>query len=177
MSFAPAPTSTRATNSCTISECPFSATDGSGIKVPRPLNLHQRVVSLRPKNSCITSECLFLAAYERGDCPGNLQMLVRYGWTDSTIISAAPSRDGTRLVTGSFHQTVEVWDTISCSKLLELRGHQGWAHSVEMSPDGTYIVSGSHASGVRFLAQKLSQYCEVTRVLSYQWPSLPTALA
>ena len=78
-----------------------------------------------------------------------VQVLVRYAWTDSTIISAAFSRDGTRVVTGSFHQTVEVWDTILGSKLQELHGHEGWVHSVDMSPDGTHIVSGSQDTTIR----------------------------
>lgn len=79
-----------------------------------------------------------------------LLVLVRCGWSGTTIVSAVFSADGSRLVSGSFNNIVQVWDATSGVEILPaLRGHTGWVHSVDISPDGTRIVSGSQDMTIR----------------------------
>jgi WD40 repeat protein len=59
------------------------------------------------------------------------------------------SPDGKRLVSGSFDQTVKVWDAQRGQELLTLKGHTGHVTSVAFSPDGQRIVSGSADSTVK----------------------------
>jgi WD40 repeat protein len=68
----------------------------------------------------------------------------------NSVRSVAFSPDGTRIVSGSYDNTVRVWDTVSGAEALPpLRGHESWVNSVAFSPDGTRIVSGSHDDTVR----------------------------
>jgi WD40 repeat protein len=61
------------------------------------------------------------------------------------VHSVAFSLDGTHIVSGSFDDTIRVWDAVMGQQVGEaLRGHEGWVDSVVFSPDGTHIVSGSY---------------------------------
>ena len=53
------------------------------------------------------------------------------------------SLDGKRIVSGSFDQTLKVWDTQTGQETLTLKGHSEAVTSVDFSPDGKRIVSGS----------------------------------
>jgi WD40 repeat protein len=57
--------------------------------------------------------------------------------------AALVSPYGRRLVSGSWDQTVRVWDARSSAELARLRGHAKWISSVAFSPDGRHLVSGS----------------------------------
>ena len=57
--------------------------------------------------------------------------------------SVAVSPDGRRIVSGSYDQTVAVWDLETGTRIHGLTGHQEWVSSVAVSPDGRRIVSGS----------------------------------
>jgi eukaryotic-like serine/threonine-protein kinase len=59
------------------------------------------------------------------------------------VWSVAFSADGRRLVSGSFDQTVKVWDAYTGQEQLSLKGHTDFVHSVAFSPDGRRIASGS----------------------------------
>ena len=59
------------------------------------------------------------------------------------VSSVRFSPDGKRIVSGSFDNTVKVWDAASGQETLTLKGHIGRVDSVSFSPDGTRIVSGS----------------------------------
>src|SRR5262249_42886338 len=51
------------------------------------------------------------------------------------------SRDGTRIATASYDQSVRVWDARSGKQLNEFRGHVGRVVSVAWNADGTRLSS------------------------------------
>jgi WD40 repeat protein len=67
------------------------------------------------------------------------------GHTDD-IWSAAFSKDGKMLITGSKDNTARVWDVASGKLLLLLSGHNSLVSSVVFSPDGTKVLTGSNLS-------------------------------
>jgi len=52
-------------------------------------------------------------------------------------------------VSGSFDQTVRLWDAATGAAQQTLEGHTGWVRSVAFSPDGKQVVSGSFDQTVR----------------------------
>ena len=65
------------------------------------------------------------------------------------VTSVAFSSDETRIVSGSYDQSVRVWDASTGAELMALNGHTDWVTSVAFSSDGTRIVSGSSDQSVR----------------------------
>ncbi|KAF8181255.1 WD40-repeat-containing domain protein [Mycena galopus ATCC 62051] len=66
------------------------------------------------------------------------------------VISVAFSLDGTRIVSGSYDNTVCIWDAETQTQIgAPLEGHTSEVSSVAFSPDGTRIVSGSYDKTVR----------------------------
>jgi len=62
---------------------------------------------------------------------------------ERAVISVAFSPDGTRVVSGSFDNTIKLWDAASGEVVATLRGHEDAVFSVAFSPDGTRVASGS----------------------------------
>ncbi|MHB9295703.1 putative serine/threonine-protein kinase PkwA [Pillotina sp. SPG140] len=60
-----------------------------------------------------------------------------------SVRSVAYSPDERFIVSGSFDNTVKIWDAKSGRNLRTLTGHTSWVNSVAYSPDGRRIVSGS----------------------------------
>ncbi len=65
------------------------------------------------------------------------------------VVQGVFSRDGKRVVSASFDQSVKVWDATTGQELLTLRGHGGLVWSVAISPDGQRIASASQDGVVR----------------------------
>ncbi len=73
-------------------------------------------------------------------------------WTGHAglIWSVIYSPNGARIVTGSFDETIRIWDAETGAMVGEpLTGHNGWVISVAYSPDGQYIISGSSDRTIR----------------------------
>ena len=74
------------------------------------------------------------------------------GHTDS-VTSIAFSSDGSMLVSGSWDETVRLWDAVTGEEKATLKGHAGptgaGVYSVAFSPDGSTLASGSQDATVR----------------------------
>ena len=57
------------------------------------------------------------------------------------VTSVAFSSDGTQVVSGSYDNTVRIWDVATGDIAHILRGHQDWVTSVAYSHDGSQVVS------------------------------------
>ena len=60
------------------------------------------------------------------------------------VTSVQFSRDGKRLLTGSYDQTARMWDVDSAEELRQFAGHTWWVWSARFSPDESSIVTASH---------------------------------
>ena len=65
------------------------------------------------------------------------------------VVSVAFSPDGSKIASGSWDNTVRLWDAENGEQLAVLRGHEGRVASVAFSPDGSRIASGSNDVTVR----------------------------
>jgi WD40 repeat protein len=66
------------------------------------------------------------------------------GHTDG-VTSVTFSPDGTLIASGSWDETVCIWDAKTGAAVgHQLEGHKSYVTSVTSSPDGTLIASGSY---------------------------------
>ena len=108
-------------------------------------------VSFSPKDNVIAAGCsngcsIYLVDAQAGEVKSSLT-----GHSGS-VFSVAFSKDGTRLVSGSFDGTVKIWSagsagTFECESTLS--GHDDGVLSVCFSPDGKKIASGAKDKTVR----------------------------
>jgi WD40 repeat protein len=68
----------------------------------------------------------------------------------ASVRSVAFSPDGTTLASGSWDDTIRLWDVNTGQTIGEpLQGHADWVRSVAFSPDGQTLASGSYDETVR----------------------------
>jgi len=71
------------------------------------------------------------------------------GHTD-LVTSVVFSPDGKKLASGSYDNTVRLWDVETGQAIgLALEGHTDWVRTVVFSPDGKKLASGSHDNTVQ----------------------------
>ncbi len=66
-----------------------------------------------------------------------------------SVNSVAYSPDGTKFISGSYDNTIKIWDANTGQCLKTLAGHSDYVKSVAYSPDGTKIISGSRDKTVK----------------------------
>ncbi|GLB43824.1 hypothetical protein LshimejAT787_1500080 [Lyophyllum shimeji] len=68
---------------------------------------------------------------------------------ESSVMAVAVSTNGNHIVSGSWDNSVRVWDASTGEQLKELNGHTARVTSVAFSTDRNHIVSGSGDKSVR----------------------------
>lgn len=58
---------------------------------------------------------------------------------EGSVYSVAISPDGSKIVSGSWDNTIRIWDINSGSELRVLKGHEARVNSVAISPDGSNL--------------------------------------
>ena len=74
---------------------------------------------------------------------GQAQLLAALSGHSKTVTSVSFSPDGKSLVSGSWDQSVRIWDAASHQLVATLEGHTGAVTTVAYSPDGKFIISSS----------------------------------
>lgn len=77
-----------------------------------------------------------------------LNLVVQTGHI-SCVSEVAFSPDGKTLASGSWDNSVKLWDVASGQEVKSLEGHTGWVWSVAFSPDGKTLASGSGDKTIR----------------------------
>jgi WD40 repeat protein len=74
-----------------------------------------------------------------------------------TVVGAAFSLDGARIVTASADHTARVWDAASGKLLATPLEHQGLVWNAAFSPDGTRVVTASWDNTARIWEARLDE--------------------
>jgi WD40 repeat protein len=75
-----------------------------------------------------------------------------------TVASVAISPDGKLLATGSYDNTVKLWDFATGKELHTLKGHTNQVYTVAFSPDGNLLASGSQDKTIRLWDPKEGKF-------------------
>jgi WD40 repeat protein len=83
--------------------------------------------------------------------------LVRNLSHDDAVSCVAFSPDGTRLVSGSWDQSVKLWDVLAGREISTFRGHTNLVLGVSFSADGGYVASAGYDGNVKVWETDRSQ--------------------
>ncbi|MCA9055330.1 MAG: WD40 repeat domain-containing protein, partial [Planctomycetaceae bacterium] len=91
------------------------------------------------------------------------------------ISSLALTADGDRLITGSYDNSILIWDTKSQRTERSITGHTGWVVDIDISDDGATILSGSYDQTAALWDAKTGEL--KFRLAKHQAPILSVALS
>ena len=77
------------------------------------------------------------------------QLLSMISGHDKTVTTVAYSPDGRWVASGSWDQSVRIWDAATFEPAAALAGHEGAITSIVYSPDGSRVFSGSRDHSIR----------------------------
>jgi WD40 repeat protein len=91
--------------------------------------------------------------------------------TGHTSLAMRPvfSSDGTRLATGSYDQTIRVWDVMTGAEMLALRAHTDAIWGLAFSPDGKRLASASWDGTARVFLLDLDEVMALARSRLTRW--------
>jgi WD40 repeat protein len=65
------------------------------------------------------------------------------------VLSVSFSPDGKTLASGSFDNSIKLWDITTGKEIRTLQGHSNFVDSVSFSPDGKTLASGSYDNTIK----------------------------
>lgn len=68
--------------------------------------------------------------------------LARFAGHGGSILSAAVSKSGRRVLSGSLDGTARLWDTKSSREIIKITSHYAPVYAVAFSPDGRFLLTG-----------------------------------
>src|SRR6266498_1842040 len=84
-----------------------------------------------------------------GGCAAQTRLVVQTGHSNN-VSSVAFSPDGKTLASGSWDNTIKLWEVATGHELRALTGHSSYVTSVAFSPNGKILASGSWDKTIRF---------------------------
>lgn len=79
------------------------------------------------------------------------------GWPRSTlkghshiVSSVAITPDSKYILSGSWDETLKLWDVLTGKEVRTFTGHTGWISAVAITPDGHHALSGSYDGTIKF---------------------------
>src|SRR5437764_264688 len=91
---------------------------------------------------CLGFTCLGLLAPSPGSSQEFKERATLKGHTNS-VASMTYSPDGKTLASGSWDETIKLWDVQSGKERITLKGHTSFVYAVAFSPDGKTLASAS----------------------------------
>ncbi|EXA30335.1 hypothetical protein FOVG_18262 [Fusarium oxysporum f. sp. pisi HDV247] len=118
-----------------------------------PLQLYASALVFAPKQSIIREKFnrdlpRWVSPLPNVDSDWNAILQTLEGHTFS-VSSVVFSNDGRLIASGSYDNTVKIWNVATGEEERTLKGHTGWVTSVVFSNDGKLIASGSYDETVK----------------------------
>lgn len=114
----------------------------SVLRVPRRWMLTTALVAV-VGGVIVTGSIEFVLSQNQVSPPGLGTILSRYSKHANSVDSVAWSPNGQRIASGSYDNTVQIWNPIDGSQIFVYNRHSNVVNSVAWSPNGQHIASGS----------------------------------